>query len=410
MSVRERQWLLLTSSTALMSPLLFIAGVVVSLSNANFVDPYWLDLSSKSTVSVLFLAPGFAALGAWDAAKWRILMTAAARPWSALLVRHLATVAVTTAVTFAVALMALYTQVPPTVGLPRVDVLALGVAVVTAYAAVGFLLGRFLSGLVAAPLAFGAVWGWVAYTPAIEPFWLRNVTGNIGTSCCSLGFELVPVALVAPLLIAAALLGGTLVVLAWPARRRAWLVSGIAVASAVIGSASMMSSVGADPVRTRTGEQICREASGTMFCAWPEHESALDEALPSLGGATERLEAAGLRLPSTLRENQKSRDGWSFSLAADTPEFWSQTLAVSPLDELPPPCTNRNGGVWPAGENLALAGAWLATVAGTPPAEAAASQGASLAELRQLRNRDPATQLAWYQSAESAMHTCEPTT
>lgn len=405
--MRERWWVPLTSSTVVLSPLLVVIGVVVSMSNASFVDAYWLDLSSKSTVSVLFLAPALAALAAWDASRWRILMTAAARSWVALLVRHLAFVAVTTSVTFGIALFALYAQVPPTVGTPRFDVLALGIGVVTAYAAVGFLLGRFLSGLVAAPLAFGAIWVWVAYTPAIEPFWLRNVTGNIGTSCCSLDSELVPLALVAPAIVAVTLLCCTVVVLTWSNRSSAWAGSSVAVAGALLGAASMMSSVGADPVQTRSGDQTCVEVDVRQFCAWPEHAAALAEATPRLNETARRLDDAGLRLPTTLRENKKDPHGWSFSLGADSPDFWSQTLAVSPLDELPPPCTNQSDGVWPAGENLALAGAWLASVGGMSAAEAADSQGASLSELRRLRASDRNAQLQWFLRAESAMRTCE---
>ncbi|MFZ2502026.1 MAG: hypothetical protein WAW88_05105 [Nocardioides sp.] len=375
MNLRDRWWLMLTMSTVVLSPLLVILGVVVSMSNANFIDPYWLDLSAKSTVSVLFLAPGFAALAAWDAAMWRNLMPAAARSWGAILIRTIAYVAVATSLTFVITLLALYFQVSPTVGAPRLDVLALGVVVVTGYAALGFLMGRFLSRLIAAPLAFGTVWAWVAYTPAVEPFWMRNVTGNLGTSCCSLDFELVPLALVAPALLAVTLLCCTLILLAWSARRVAWLCCAGALAAALFASALMMPGVGADPVQKRTGEQTCRQVEARQFCAWPEQAAALSAATPRLNETAQRLEGAGLQLPATLRENQKSPDGWSFSLGANSPEVWGQTLAVSPLDELPPPCSNRNKGVWPAGEYLPLAGAWLASVGGMRASEAADSQG-----------------------------------
>ncbi|MBO9521082.1 MAG: hypothetical protein J7518_06045 [Nocardioidaceae bacterium] len=408
MSGLDRWWLWRTQSTVVLSPVLVVLGCLVSLSNADYADPYWLDLSSKSTVSVLFLAPGFAALAAWDGARWRRLAPAAVRSWIALLALCLSAVALATLLTFAITLLVLDVQVRPAGGAPRLDVLALGVLVVSAYAAVGFVLGRYLPRLIAAPLAFGLVWGWVAFTPAVQPFWMRNVTGNLGTSCCALDVELVPLALVAPGLLAVALLASAAVVLAWSWRRAAWVVAALLVAGSLAAAASMMRPVGADPVQRRTGSQVCVTAGSRSFCAWPEHDGRLRRAAPSLGRTAQRLAATGLDVPPRLRESTRAPGGWSFSLGGGNPDQWGKTLAVSPLDELPPPCTDRTGGVWPAGENLELAGAWLLTAGGADEAFAAEAQGASLRRLRELRALPVGDQVHWYARAYAAMQTCEP--
>lgn len=398
----------LSSTTVIVSPLLCVLGVLVSMSNATFVDAYWLDLSSKSTVSLLFLAPGFAALAAWDAARWRSLMQGSARSWVSVLGLVVTYVAVATSGTFLVSLLVLGVQVTPSVGFPRLDVLALGVAVTCAYTALGFVLGRFLPGLTAAPLAFGLVWGWVAYTPAVQPFWLRNITGNIGSSCCSLDVELVPLALLAPVTVAVALLAASVTVLSWPGRRAAWVLSAGGVALGVVVAATMMSGVGADPVQRRHGPQDCIEDAGRDFCAWPEHAEELRQTVPALGRAAGALSTAGLDVPSTLRENTKSSDRWSFSLGGGSPELRARTLVLSQLDELPPPCTDRTAGVWPAGVDYELAGAWLLVVAGTPAADAADSTGASLPALTRMLGTGPRAQVRWYRAALAAMRTCDP--
>ncbi|MBA3781070.1 MAG: hypothetical protein H0X12_04345 [Nocardioides sp.] len=397
----------LTTTTLVLSPVLVIFGVVVSLSNAGFADPYWLDLSSKSTVGVLFLAPGFAALCAWDAARWRSLAQTSVRSWVELLAWQLLYVVVATAVTFAVTLAILYAQVPPAVGAPRFDVLALGTGVTAAYAAVGFAFGRFMPRLVAASAAFGVVWLWVAYTPAVQPFWMRNVTGNLGTSCCAVDTELAPMALTAPAVLALGLLVGVCVILTWSHWRVAQVGSALVVVAALALSGSLVSSVGADPVQRRSGAQECLGAADTRFCGWPEHAAALSEAAPVLVKTVLRLREAGLDVPESLHEDQKA-NGWSFSLAADSPDIWGSVLATSKIDDLPPACTDDNGGLWPAGEDYPLVGAWLAAVGGVPEREAAQTWGASPRELKRLLGTSAASQLAWFDETDAAMRTCEP--
>ncbi len=408
MRLRTGARLIGTQSTVTVGPLLVVLGVLVALMNAGTADPYWLDLSSKATIPVLFLAPGFAALSAWDAARWRVLAACAVRSWPAIAVRQLALVAAGTGITFAATLAILVATNAPAAGFPRLDVLILGVLATTSYAAVGFAIGRFLPRLVAAPLAFVAVWIWVAYTPAVQPFWLRNVTGNLGTSCCAIDTQLAPHALLAPASLTVALLIAVMIAL-WPRPFRArWAVSGLAVALGATLAAHLASPLGADPVEARRGTQHCIEDAGTTWCAWPEHADELRDGVPSLARAASALRRTGLAVPTTLRENTPSAGGWSFSLSTSDPAERGRAFVTSPLADLPPACTDSNGGDWPAGEYLGAATAWLTVAAGGDSSEAARANDIPIAEMSSLLAESRDQQVAWFYRVRNAMQSCDP--
>lgn len=403
--MRRRFWVEMTSSTAVVGLVAVGLGVAVAMPNVVYADPSWLDVSSKSTGSVLLLAPALAALSAWDAARWRLLMSASVRRWEELLARHLVLVATLAALSFAVTLGAVTATVEPPGGLPRFDVLATGVWMVVTYAAFGFLLGRFLPPMIGAVAAFAAVWLWVAYTPAITPFWLRNVTGNLAASCCSIDRELVDHALVAPALVGTALLVATVLILSRP--RWTSAVAGLAVvAVAMTTSASWMSGVGADPVRWRTGDRQCEQSAGTTLCAWREHADRLAAAVRPLGAAADRLRRAGLDVPHDVRENDAHAGRWSFSLGSDQRDEWVMSLATSPLRSLPPACIEDRDGVWPAGEDEPLAAAWLMVSAGIGADTAVDRTEVERSRLDRLLSRAPAAQLAWFDERLAAMSTC----
>jgi hypothetical protein len=409
--VLRRPWIGLTLTTAVASPILLVVGVLVARTNSPWLEPSWLDVSAKSTGSFVVLGPALAALSAWDAARWRVLSVLPVRGSVQLLVRHLAVVAAVTLVTFAGSAVVLVATVRPPTGLPDVGVLTTGVWMVVAYSAVGFALGQRLPRTVAAPLAFALVWCWVAYTPAIEPFWLRNVTGNLAASCCTLDTELVDHALQAPAVIGAALVLGSLLVVRWPGAVVAGVTSLALVAAAVGLASSWMAGVGADPVTAREDERVCVQRDGTSLCAWPEHAALgrLKAGADGLGAAAGRLRAAGLPVPARLDEGASAHDGWSFDLSGPSVRDWVRTLATSPLSALPPDCIEDGGGAWPAGDRQPLVAAWLEVVAGAAsPRQAADDAGAAPVELARLLRRDAGDQAAWYRTTRAALDGCDP--
>jgi hypothetical protein len=405
MMTDSRWWPTTTTSTLTVSPLLALAGGAVAVSNSAFVDPYWLDLSSKATIPVLVLAPGFAALAAWDAARWRTLAVRAVRPWLEILGRHLGVVAALSAVTFALTLTVLVGRTGPTAGVPRIDVLGLAVLVTAAYSSVGFVLGRYLTGVLAAPLAFAVVWLWIAYTPAVEPFWLRNITGNLGTSCCALDQQLLAGGLVGPASLATGLLAASAGLLALRPRPAVWSGSILVVATSVGLAHASVASAGADPVEPRRGAQDCVSTSGTTWCAWPEHVSRLREAAPLLADAARRLRTAGLELPTRLHETVTS-DGWTFSLDGSGSSAWRRAFVLSPLSGLPPRCTDGNGGYWPAGEELPVVTAWLRVKDGDTVADAARAVDARRSDVEAVLARSRRDQVAWFTATLTALRGC----
>lgn len=407
MSVRSRLWLPLTSTTFLLTPVLAVIGVLISLNNATYASPYWLDLSAKATISLLLLGPGYAAVSAWDAARWRTVASAASRTWLELWGRHLVIVALATTATFGLTLGLLYLDDPPRTGAPRIDVLAAGVLSTVGYAAMGFAVGRLLPRVVAAPAAFLVTWLWVAYTPAIEPLWLRNLTGHLGTSCCGLDVQLAPHALAAPAVVAIGILGAAAAMLAVGRLRAALVVALALVVTGVTAGGLLVRDLGADPVVARQGAQECQTAEGTTWCAWPEHADRLERAVPRLATAIAGLRSAGLLMPEVLREGVRT-DGWAFDLSSTDEDSWADILSVSPLDQMPPPCTDTNGGTWPAGRYYETAAAWLQIVSGSPVGQAISDQGASRKKVEALRAGTPEAQLDWFQSAYHAMQTCDP--
>ena len=197
---RDRYWWPLTQASVLLSPVLLLLGLAVAGVSTEYIDRYWLDLASTSTTSIMLVAPAFAALSAWDASRWRLLSAVSARSALGLLVRHLVWVAATMTVIYTASFALLFGLVGVPVGKPTIAVTAMAVLATTGYAAFGFGLGWFVPRLIATPSAFALVWLWVAYTPAVMPFWLRNVTANVGSSCCSLNQELLPAGLWAPVI------------------------------------------------------------------------------------------------------------------------------------------------------------------------------------------------------------------
>lgn len=411
--LRARHWLAFTSVSVKFTPVLLVVGVLVSVTNAEYADPYWLDLSSKATVGVIFLGPGYAALGAWDAARLARLSQAAVRRWWRLLLRHVLVVAAGSALTYLVTLLILWAQLPPQAGWPRLDVVATVVLLTAAYGAFGFTVGRFVSGLVGVPISFVLVWLWVAYTPAVQPFWLRNVTGFIGTSCCSMDMQLAGPALLAPTIVGVGVLTGCVVVSGARARLIR-VIGGVVVLTIGIGAAGyLVRDVGPDPVVDRTGAQRCVSAStGDVpftLCAWPERVTKLQRYRTTLADAAAHLRAAGLPVPATLRETTPAGVlGWSFNLGGDNDGTIRKAFATSILADFPPPCVNDNGGTWPANRYFDSAGAWLETTAGVSPAEAARDNSARLPRLHELLATPRSAQLAWFMHARTAMQTCDP--
>ncbi|GAB3653301.1 hypothetical protein GCM10027591_09930 [Zhihengliuella somnathii] len=400
-------WLPLTQSTLKLTLPLVVLGVVMTLTSADFASAYWLDLSSKATIALLLLAPSYAALCAWDAGSWKALNTAAARGPVRQLAVTLLPAVVGTAVTYGVSLLLLATTYQPTAGSPDLALLTTSLVVMAGYCCLGFVIGWFVPRFVAAAAAFALVWLWVAFPPTFEPFWVRNVTGNFGTSCCTVDQELVAGSLVAPLLVAVALIASAVLAITSVNPARTASLLGVPLIIAAVASAGwLMRDVGPDPVQARSGQQVCSTGRSVQFCAWPEHADKLERATGPLEETVVRLREAGMGIPDTLRENTPDQEThWSFSLAGGMDEDWTGSLALSPLGNLPPVCAQDQG--WPAGDYWDSTARWLLDASGVDARwadDGAAGRGPK--HLQDLEDLPAGEQASRVSEILEAMHTC----
>lgn len=93
-------------------------------------------------------------------------------------------------------------------------------------------LGRVLPRTIAVPLSATLSYLWLAMPRAVEPFWIRNINGELGSRCCDLDQTLGPGGLVGPALFNAGLLAASLLVIVAASWRR---VAPIALLVAVRG-------------------------------------------------------------------------------------------------------------------------------------------------------------------------------
>jgi hypothetical protein len=150
-------------------------------------QPTWAGASARST-TILFLAgPLAAGCAAWEMSRLRRAQIAALAParsvaviaaWSALPSFALGVVCVLTALLTAVPMVS---GVPGSLD-PRPVVIA--VLVVAAHTLLGAAAGWLLSPYLSIPLALVASYVWHVYPRAIEPLWIRHLTGSTWTDCC----------------------------------------------------------------------------------------------------------------------------------------------------------------------------------------------------------------------------------
>ena len=424
---RDRYWWPLTQASVLLSPVLLLLGLAVAGVSTEYIDRYWLDLASTSTTSIMLVAPAFAALSAWDASRWRLLSAVSARSALGLLVRHLVWVAAAMTLIFAASFTLLIGLVGVPAGKPTVAVIAMTVLATTGYAAFGFGLGWFVPGLIAAPSAFALVWLWVAYTPAVMPFWLRNVTGNVGSSCCSLNQELLPAGLWAPVIATGALTIAVMIVLAaWDSPAAAWATAtqageawrtGAPIAASVLAllvasgglvtARALVLDVGPDPVRDRTSKQICISENGQTLCAWPQNRAALEASAPELTQVAENLRTAGLDVPMRMEESRNNA-GWSFYTDTVVTEDTIRSFATSLIIDAYPACLEHENAVRTSSyENEVLALAWLEVAAGIEIESAIDYNQVASDDLTAILALPQAEQLDWFAGLHRELNSCE---
>lgn len=191
--------------------------------------------------------------------------------------------------------------------------LLLGVVWLVGWVLLGLVLGLTLPGPVAGPLSFLTPFMVVLYGPAVEPLWVRYLSGYYG-SCCQIGEVLDPRAASAGFIAAVGLLLlglGALALRRWRwCRRQSVSVIGLLLGASVVvaAAAQPVKTMGPLPGVPRSDPQQC--VGSPAVCSWSDYTAVRDTVAPHLRAAHHRWAELGVRLPGAMMQGvESSRSG-----------------------------------------------------------------------------------------------------
>jgi hypothetical protein len=280
--------ILRTHSAVWSSPVLFfVAWRFVAAQSAPEAGPYPLPTTSMSLWAVAFIGPLSSATASWEAGRLRrggvFALPIARRRWELLLVAVGPTLAVA-----AVAISISHTarmQIAGAWVAPEPRLLAVASAVVLSQAAFGFAAGTRLPSPLAVPLALIAPFLWMVGTAAVDPVWVRHLSGTWG-NCCRLHEEIAPGALLAPLLFAASVLFSSLCSLRQEFDSRPVGILPLLLVPVAAGwlATPLVNDLESAPVIPRSRNELVCGGGNVPLCVWPENAGRL----PALGAIVDQ--------------------------------------------------------------------------------------------------------------------------
>ncbi|WP_394215357.1 hypothetical protein [Brachybacterium vulturis] len=245
--------------------------------------------------------------------------------------------------------LALWFQATPALmsGSLEVAIAPLLVAAAWISASVGFgwLLGSHALLRIAAPLSVLTVYIGAGFPAALDPPWLRHLTG-LTSGCCAI-YEVADLqAAAAGILTVGAVLGMSLVFSAVSTRALPRVATACVALGAVIAVATgitLARPLPRDAVLDRPGPMSCVDV-GRPLCVWPEHAQLVHEHRAGLLAMTEAVDGAGLELPTAITERKATEHPWPESTVSLSSErgkvglYWAYAEALLPRDDL---CLDR---------------------------------------------------------------------
>jgi hypothetical protein len=395
-------------------PIAIFAGWYASLLYPS--DGYAVGATAAGTGTLPFVGPFCAACAAWEGSRLR-----RAQLWNAPSVRSQATIALWSLLpTVLVGLLAVIVAISIELarlgaGLPDMRFVAMALLDLIAYSALGFAAGLLLPFAVAGPLAIVVAFVWLAFVPAIQPVWLRHLTGMF-RDCCGLQEDLAPRALLASSIVDLGIIGAAALLVA---RSTVWRRVGGAVATLTVAVASGVLLVGgmtyAPAIPRDTTALECRTITDATVCTWPEHQARADEVADIVANVRAGWQLANIDAPSLFTEAHPTvvpADALSFRFVS-----WSSTrddivraLAAAMLPTWPD-CPGGPTGV----VALEYLEAWHAASGGMSPEGLRqhydhAGDGINpdvLTVVEQLDAATPETRRAWVSRAEGQSQVCD---
>lgn len=302
-------------------PLIAVAAWYVTLLNPS--DGYALDATTKASMTIAFVGPVCAACAAWEGSRLR-----RAAVWEAPSVRSRWSIAfwhvlpIVAVGLLAIVVAMLVQAARSQAGLPDVRILLMTLVDLVAYCAAGFALGLLMRFAVAGPLALVATFIWIGFVPAIQPVWMRHLTGMF-RDCCGLAQDLAWRPVIASAILDVSIIAAAIVFVA--GSRRSWLRVAVGVVLFIVAfnaGSSLVSDMTYLPAVARdTAVLECRSDRGLTVCTWPEHRARAAEIGSVAAEVRSAWQDAGLSPPSIFTEADPSvapTDALAFRIDANT--------------------------------------------------------------------------------------------
>lgn len=291
---------------------------------------------------------------------------------------------------------------------PDPRVLVVACAVVAAQALLGFAIGVRVPPVVAVPAVLLGGYAWIVLPIALEPLWLRHLTGAY-LACCDVSTDLAPQAIAGSVVVVGGLVGtaGLLMRRGFAALRLALAVAPTVLAFGV--GAFLVHGLGHDPVVDRRAALACSSGQPRV-CVWPEHRGRLEEVSTIAAQATEAWRKGGGTVPSEFSEQRPAAlppgaSSFGISLASGRGDI-VVSLAQSLLPP-PPQCAFGRTDPYYGVKAIPYVRAWLAAAVGLPPAELEQRfRPAVLSTVAAVRALPVEQQRAWLERNLAALKAC----
>lgn len=392
-------------------PMLYPLTYLVLRGNFSASDRGWDGAAAGAAGAIIVIAPLGAALAAWEGYRLReggIFHGAHTRTRLMVAASFLWPIFVACGSALALAAVLAWIDTSPSPGRWNVLIFLAPITVMTAFVALGFTLGNRLRPVWTVPLLLVGGWLALAYPVAIEPLWLRHLTGALAQTCCTAGETANPRIILAPVAVATGLIGAAILLLPWTRMKHLRILLAVSLMAGGLSSGVLVvKDLGWNGGLVRADGLVCERESDIDICLWQEHDRYRSVVSGALVAAVRRLGAAGLPTPHTITEGKVS-DGRAWSVRATRWSTSADAVMSMVSGLIPPEPDCSKGGEWLGEDAVNSVGAWAALTAGVP-AELIAGRLSeeALGTARKVVTAPRKAQLAWFNRALQAIARCD---
>ncbi|WP_242908380.1 DUF7224 domain-containing protein [Actinomadura terrae] len=401
----------LRSAAALYTiPLIAFYEYIVLSGEFEFLSDNFLAATVLATSGTVVAAtPVCAAAGAWEGYRLRrggVREVPSARSTPTVILWSLFPVLIAAAVSMAFSFALVLPRATGSPGPLDAAIVVLALLVICAWTVTGLAAGRFLHPALGVPILLVGLWFWMAYPDALEPFWLRHMTGSNLGHCCETHSTFDRRALYSQALVALGVLAAGYLIWSFRGRTRWALTSGaLTVVAVITGAATLIQGMGPEAERPRTSGLVCKTQENISICLWREREKRIDDVAPPILSAAHGISAAtGRPLPATVTEGPADGNrSWRFRAAPGSTESQLRFALAGLMPSSPPKgCEDGEGQL--AYEPL---GGWLGVKAGVDKDEIAQRIGQdNVAIVKEVLRRSASYQRTWFERNERALTQC----